>query len=50
MLKGVFLRLHKEDPNQWRGNLNKTHFFQVGGVGELSRSSQGCLSVKSGNG
>ena len=31
-------------------NINKQHFFYLGGVGELSRSSQGRLSVKSGNG
>ena len=33
-----------------RSNLNKTHFLQVGGLGEFSRCSQGRLSVKLGNG
>ena len=31
-------------------NLNKTHFFRLGGLGEFSRCSQGRLSVKLGNG
>jgi len=39
----------QRNPNQSRGNLNKKHFFQIGGLGEFSRSSQGRLSVKSGN-
>ena len=36
----------------WRfcRNLNKTHFFGLGGLGEFSRSSQGRLSVKLRNG
>ena len=31
---------------QFRQNINKTHFFQIGGLREFSRSSQGCRSVK----
>ena len=37
---------------KWRfyQNINKTHFFYVGGLREFSRCSQGRLSVKLGNG
>ena len=43
----IHVRKHK-----WRfcRNLNKTHFFGFNGLEEFSRSSQGRLSVKLGNG
>ena len=39
----IHVRKHKW---QFRQNINKTHFFQIGGLREFSRSSQGRRSVK----